>query len=75
MGHDHNILPSSQTQCFMRSNDIHNYETRGGLNGNVFHTKVNAFKYGIRIQILRSRSIKQLAETRHLPGCKNKTVT
>ena len=46
--YDHNVLPSSLTQCFTRSSRIHNYKTRGALRGNLFHTKVNTIKYGIK---------------------------
>ena len=46
--YDHNTLPSSLTECFMRSNRIHNYKTRGALRGNLYHIKANTLKYGIK---------------------------
>ena len=45
--YDHNTLPSSLTDCFVRSCSIHNYKTRGALCGNLYHVKVNTLKYGI----------------------------
>ena len=45
--YDHNTLPSSLTDCFLRSSSIHNYKTSGALRGNLYHIKVNTLKYGI----------------------------
>ena len=58
--YDHNILPSSLTECFTRSSRVHNYFTRGALRGNLHHKKVNTLKFGIKsfkyqgIQILNN---------------------
>ena len=48
--YDHNTLPSSLTECFIRSSSsIHHY-TRGGLRGDLYHTQVNTLKYqGIHV--------------------------
>ena len=37
--YDHDVLPSSLTQCFTWSNRIHTYKTCGASRGNVYHTK------------------------------------
>ena len=33
--YDNNTLPSSLTDCFVRSSSIRNYKTRGALRGNL----------------------------------------
>ena len=43
--YDHNTLPSSLTDCFVRSSSIH--KTRGALRGNLYHINVNTVKYGV----------------------------
>ena len=45
--YNHDTLPSSLMDCFVRTSCIHNYKTRGALHGNLYHTKVNTIKYGI----------------------------
>ena len=45
--YDHDTLPSSLMDCFVRTSCIHNYKTREALCGNLYHTKVNTIKYGI----------------------------
>ena len=47
LDYDHNTLPSSLTECFVRSSSIHNYNTRGTLRGDLYHTQVNTLKYSI----------------------------
>ena len=55
--YDHNMLPLPQIQCFT---SIHNYKTRSALRGNLYHAKVNTFKYGLKsfkyqgVQVLNS---------------------
>ena len=39
--YDHNTLPSSLKELFIKSNLVHNYNTRGSNKGNLFHDKVN----------------------------------
>ena len=57
---DHNSLPSSLRDNFKRANTVHHYKTRGALGGNLYHTKVNTQRYGIKafkyqgIQVLNS---------------------
>ena len=46
--YDHNVLPSSLTECFTRSSHVHGYCTRGALRGNLHHKKVNTLKHGIK---------------------------
>ena len=45
--YDHNTLPSSLKELFIRSYLVHNYNTRGSNKGNLFHDKVNTTKHGI----------------------------
>ena len=45
--YDHNTLPSSLKELFIRCNLVHNYNTRGSNKGNLFHDKVNTTKRGI----------------------------
>ena len=46
--YDHNVLPTSLTNYFKRSNLIHNYKTRAASKGKLHYSKVNTTKYGIK---------------------------
>ena len=46
--YDHDRIPSSLKDLFIRSDVIHKHSTRGATRGYLYHTKVNTTKYGIK---------------------------
>ena len=46
--YDNNDLPEHLIKYFIRTNLVHNYESRGAGKGNLFYSKVNTLSYGIK---------------------------
>ena len=46
--YDHESLPSHLKSFFLRSSDVHNYNTRSASRGNLYFTKTNSTSYGIK---------------------------
>ena len=44
--YDHGTIPPLNV-LFKRTNNVHNYKTRGAAERNLYYTKVNSTKYGV----------------------------